>query len=53
VNAGQDWREKLQQQIRNDCSTVTARIQNKIEQYEKILAKRDDYDRKFKNRMQS
>ncbi len=50
VNAGHDWREKLQQQMRNDCATVTARIQKKFDQYEKILAKRDDYDREFKKR---
>jgi hypothetical protein len=53
VNNGRDWREKLQQQMRNDCETVTARIQEKIAQYEKILAKRTDYDREFKNRMNS
>jgi len=50
VNAGQNWREKLQQQIRNDCETVTTRIQEKIVQYEKILVKRADYDREFKAR---
>ncbi|MCI0697403.1 hypothetical protein L0337_36025 [candidate division KSB1 bacterium] len=47
VNAGHDWREKLQQQMLKDCEAVTARIQDKIEQYEKILAKRTDYDRAF------
>jgi hypothetical protein len=51
VNNGRDWREKLQQQMLNDCETVTARIQGKIEQYEKILGKRDEHDREFKSRM--
>jgi hypothetical protein len=53
VNAGRDWREKLQQQIQNDCATVAARIQEKIEQYERILAKRAEYDREFQKQLHS
>jgi hypothetical protein len=53
VNEGRDWREKLQQQIRKDGEAVTARIQEKIDQYEKILAKRPEHDREFQKRVHS